>query len=362
MLVSHFLPLVGFLSSTAALPTSQWATQLVLQIAQNPLMEEPVLSAPAVSFSEQIPLAVAAPSPVSLLYQFDEMTALENLAARSNGQLILTATNKANVYSYDPPSNVTSLLYTFPESNSTLGIAEAAPDVFIVAVGNYSGLGGVPGSFSVWSMDFSHNTEKPIVKNITAISEAHSLNGMTAIEGSPDLVLIADSSLGAIWRVNITSGNYSKAIEHVYFANTTDFPIGINGIRTQDHFIFFSNSAQRLYGRIPIDKTGGASAEPEIIARSLPAVRAWDDFAIDWEDKGWIATHSNAVTQVTVGGKQRNFTLDDPTLDIQQPTSLVFGRGSPDAEKTLFVVTSGGTNTNNEDIPGQILAVDTRFV
>ncbi|MCJ1264979.1 hypothetical protein MMC22_004854 [Lobaria immixta] len=164
-------------------------------------LTEPVLSAPAVSFSEQIPLAVAAPSPVSLLYQFDETTALENLAARSNGQLILTATNKANVDSCDPPSNVTSLLHTFPESTSTLGIAETAPDVFIVAVGNYLGLGGVPGSFSVWSMNFSHNTEKPIVKNITAIPEAHSLNGMTAIEGSPDTISTTSHLLNFSWRL-----------------------------------------------------------------------------------------------------------------------------------------------------------------
>ena len=335
MLVSNFLAPLALLGTTAALPTS--------------LLGEPALSARAVS------------SPISVLYQFDEPTALENLAARSNGQLLLTATNQAHVYSYDPRRNVTSLLHTFPNSSSTLGIVEAAPDVFIVVVGDYlagPGFQSVPGTFSVWSIDLNNNSENPIVNRITAIPEAAALNGMTTIKGSSDLVLIADSWLGTIWRVNIKSGLYSKAIEHALFTNTSNFSLGINGIRTVDETLYFVNSAQGLYGRIPINTTGGATAEPEILAHSLPAVLAWDDFVRDSAGNGWITTHPNAVTQVAVGGSQRNFTVDDPKSDIQQPTSLIFGRGSPDAEKTLYVVTAGGIS-ENQQIPGQILAVDT---
>ena len=351
MLVSHVLARLAFLSTTSALPTS--------------LIKEPVLFSPAVSSSAEMPSALSASSPISLLYQFNETAKLENLAARSNGHLLLTSTDQAHVYSYDPRRNVTSLLHKFPKSSSTLGIVEAAPDVFIVAVGNYSAGPGeisVPGTFSVWSMDLNNNPEKPTVNKITAIPEAEALNGMTTIKGSSDLVLIADSWLGAIWRVNITSGSYSKAMEHVLFTNSTSVSLGINGIQTCDETIYFVNSAQRLYGRIPINKTGGATAEPEIIALTLPAVDAWDDFAVDCKGNAWITSHPNAVTQVTLGGRQRNFTVDDPKSDIQQPTALVFGRGSRDAEKTLFVVTAGGTNPEKKQIPGQILAFDTRLI
>ena len=298
--------------------------------------------------------ALNASSPVSLLYTFNgTKIKLENLAARSNGHLLLTSDDQANVYSYDPSRNVTSLLYTFPESRSTLGIVEAAPDVFIVAVGNYS-LARAR-SFSVWSVDLNNYHENPIVNKITAIPEAEALNGMTTIKRSPDLVLIADSFLGVIWRVNIKTGNYSKAIEHVFLTScNSESPFGINGIQTYDEKIYFSNSAQRLYASISIDNTGGATAEPEVIARSLPAVQAWDDFAIDWAGSGWLATHANAVTQVTLGGRQRNFT---GIPDMLQPKSLVFGRGSLDAEKTLFVATEG-----NQTTPSQIFALDTRLI
>ncbi|MCJ1264524.1 hypothetical protein MMC22_004396 [Lobaria immixta] len=275
--------------------------------------------------------ALNASSPVSLLYTFNgTKIKLENLAARSSGHLLLTSDDQANVYSYDPSKNVTSLLYTFPESRSTLGIVEAAPDVFIVVVGKYS-LARAR-SFSVWSIDLNNYHENPIVNKITAIPEAEALNGMITIKRSPDLVLIADSFLGVIWRVNIKTGNYSKAIEHVFLTScNSESPFGINGIQTYDEKIYFSNSAQRL-----------------------PLFTGWDDFAIDWAGSGWLATHANAVTQVTLGGRQRNFT---GIPDMLQPKSLVFGRGSLDAEKTLFVATEG-----NQTTPSQIFALDTRLI
>lgn len=205
--------------------------------------------------------------------------------------------------------------------------AEAAPDVLIVVVGSYSDLGGVPGSFSVGSMDFNNSkTETPIVTNITAIPEAKALNGMTTIKESPHLVLITDSSLGATLRVKIKSGEHSKAIEHVFFTNgTLSFSLAINGIRTYDGTLSFTNPAQQVYGRIPINSTGGATTEPEIIARPLSAEQAWDDFAVEWEGSSWLASHPNAVTDVTLGGRQRIFTAEPA---MEQPTLLVFGRGS----------------------------------
>ena len=342
--------------STKAFPLSHWAGQLIWQIDQSPFVEDtaPQLTTPEVS---------AASSAVSLVYQFDGYTKLENLAARSNGHLLLSAVSHPIIHYLDPHSfrPKPKVLYTFPKVTSMLGIAETTPDFFVVAAGNFSTttFEGVPGSFSVWSIDFTTNKPTgPTVKMITAIPEADALNGLTNIEGSPDLVLISDSRLGAIWRVNTKTGEYSMAIQHVLFTNcTTPFPLGINGITTQDSHVYFINSAQRLYGRIPIDASGAATTEPEIIARSLPAVTAFDDVVIDWEGNGWIATHPNAVTEITPVGKQRNVTADDAKNEIKAPTSLVWGRGSKDAEKMLYLTTAGSQTS-----AGQVISVDTRLM
>lgn len=363
MLFSHFSTL-AFLSITAAVPTSPGTTQLVWNIVQNPLREESVFSAPAVSHLEETPSALDAASPISLLYEFDDKAVtLENLAARSNGQLILTASDSPTIYTFDPRRKIASLLHTLEGYTSCLGIVETTKDVFIVAAGNYSaeGFTAIEGTFAIWSVDVNNWGGKPTVKKVTDIPHAKALNGMTKVEGSSSLVLVADSALGGIWLIDTISGKYSVAIEHVILSSgNSPIPLGVNGIQVFDGKLYFVNSAQRLYGRIAVDKAGVFSGEPEILAHSLPSVQAWDDLAMDWEGNGWLATHANAVTEVTASGKQRNFTAPaDAPPGILHPTSLIFGRGSKSFEKTLFVVTGGGTNDG--PTPGQVFAVDTRL-
>ena len=135
-------------------------------------------------------------------------------------------------------------------------------------------------------------------------------------------------------RVKIKSGEYSKAIEHVFFTNCTgNFSLAINGIRTCDGTLSFTNPAQQLYGRIPVNNTGGATAEPEIIARPLSAEQAWDDSAMEWEGSSWLASHPNAVTDVTLSGSTA-----EPAME--QPTLLIFGRDSH-VGVMLYVVPAG---------------------
>ena len=60
------------------------------------------------------------------------------------------------------------------------------------------------------------------------------------------------------------------------------------------------------------------------------------------------------LIEITTEGKQRNFTADDSDAPMTQPTSAVFGRGSKQEEKTLYLTTSG-----SNDAGGQLFAVNT---
>lgn len=341
-MVRPFLSL--FLAPFSALtgPTSSSASQLVIQVSDDPVN---TVSAPR--------------SAVRMVYQFEERTTLENLAPRSNGQLVLSVTSQPTIYNIDPSKRgqPPRSLYHFPNASSTTGIAEIAPDVFAVVTGNWSTVTyqAVPGTFHVWSVDLTTST--PTAKIISSIPEAGALNGATTLDGSPDLLLIADSTLGAVWRLNLTTGDYSIAIQDPLFSNwSTSFPMGINGIRTFKNSLYFLNSAQGSYGRVPISSDGSATGEVDIIARvEIPRARV-DDFDMDWAGNAWIATHPDVVTQVSVEGNQRNFTGDTggAGLEISQPTSARFGRGSAEEENVLYVVTAGSKTAS-----GQIIALNT---
>ena len=179
---------------------------------------------------------------------------------------------------------------------------------------------------------------------------------MTALDGgSPDIVLIADSVLGALWRVNVTSGEYDKAIDSPLFLNTTNGALGINGLRSFQGSVYFTNSAQGTYGRVPVPYDGSLAGEVQIIATTGSPARL-DDFDIDSEGNAWIATHPNSVIEVTAQGNVKNVT-GEGGASIAQPSSARFGRGSNAQERTLYLATDG-----NQTAAGQVIAVNTCLV
>lgn len=334
-------------SSVLAYPAPYWPDQLISQPPDGRFMENAVAPPPA--------------SAVNLVYQFKNLTKLENLAARSNGHLLLSAVSEPYVYYLEPEARRPSarLLHQFPNATGMTGIVETTPDVFVVIAGNWSTktFKSTPGSFSAWSIDFNTKRKEPDVKFITALPAAAALNGLTTLDGSPDTVLISDSGPGAIWKLNIVTGDHSIAIENQLFANTTRSPLGINGIASFGNKLHFLNSAQRIYGRIPINGDGSAAGMVEVLQIAGKEVFSYDDLAMDWEGNAWIATHTDALTEITVEGKSRNITADEKGVEMTQPTSVVFGRGSKKQEKTVYIVTSGNQTTG-----GQVFAVDTCLI
>jgi hypothetical protein len=84
---------------------------------------------------------------------------------------------------------------------------------------------------NIWTIDLC--SPSPVVKNVTAITNSTIFNGLTAIP-STNLVLGADSALGAVWKVNIRTGEYGIAFSDLLLAPLGTDPgtnLGINGMR-----------------------------------------------------------------------------------------------------------------------------------
>lgn len=96
---------------------------------------------------------------------------------------------------------------------------------------------------------------------------------MTALSPHSDTILIADSGAGVTWSVNTEFGACMKAYNDPLMAPLSPGPgIGVNGIKTQEGKIFFTNSDQTLFASEPVE---GPSAT-KIIA--LPSA---GDFQLD---------------------------------------------------------------------------------
>jgi hypothetical protein len=120
---------------------------------------------------------------------------------------------------FDPDNTI--LVSTFPDALGLLGIAEFQPDQFAVVVGNWSDIpdATTPHSYSVWQVDmrpFLSQYDKllrpAVVRKVTDIPPALFLNGLTLLNWDEEKVLVCDSGLGAVWIVDIVTGDYHIAI------------------------------------------------------------------------------------------------------------------------------------------------------
>lgn len=201
--------------------------------------------------------ATLLPLPNHIITQFPNPTWLENIAVRSNGDLLLTESAPTaslhlvsnldlNHHSYSSKSNGSgsttkrTTTHTFDSLQALFGIAEPLSDVFVVVGRNVSsaasGGGAGDGSengdgkgngnpFFAWGVDFRRTTRPtthttasnsnsdahettPKIKSITQLTQALLPNGVTSLPppGNPNTVLIADSFAGLVWRLDIPYG------------------------------------------------------------------------------------------------------------------------------------------------------------
>jgi len=308
------------------------------------------------------------PLPARIVYQFPSETWIENIAVRPNGDLLLTTLlPKASLYTVQNPQHPharAKLLHTF-DVDSLTGIAEVKPDKFVVLGGNFSANAvGVPGTFSAWVVEFeSARTPSPRIKKSATIRDAVFFNGVTALPGR-DEVLIADSTLGLAWHLDVDTGKYRIGLRepHMLPAPKAPLKIGINGIHFFRGFIYWTNSFEATLYRIKVGHDGRAVAGAAVEVVGKADAMFLDDFAMDSRATAWAATHLDNKLVVIRPNGASTVVLGSPTeLVVAGGTSCAFGRTAKDYQ-TLYVVTDGGiANSGNGAIVegGKVVAVDT---
>ncbi|KAK8120807.1 hypothetical protein PG999_004927 [Apiospora kogelbergensis] len=295
---------------------------------------------------------------LNLIYQFPNLTALENVAVRFSGKLLVTLPTAPELYQVDPfhPVNA-SLVYRFPNATALLGIAEIDHDVFAVVVGTVNPPNPVPGSFSVWRVDmrqFETREDGSVVRKatariITAIPEGALLNGLIRLPGTP-FILVADSGLGVVWRVHTKTAAYTQVLASELMRPPPEGGVlGVNGIRIFGGALYFTNTLQGLFGRVAIrvhgPGAGTAAGEYTVVARNGRA----DDFAFDARGNAYVAQNfDNGIQLITPRGEVSVIAGAKNSTVLESDAACAFGR-TPRDRDTLYVVTSGGLS---ETIPG----------
>lgn len=316
---------------------------------------------------------------IQTIYEFPENTYVENLAVRSNGQILLDVFTSPQLWLVDPhvPGEAI-LIYEFPDALGITGIAEYEDDVFAILAGNFSFSTGVctKGSWSIWSVDLGgaiiNSTadlaaSPPKVSKLADVPAATCLNGMDLLSGGAKKFLMAgDIRTGEIYAVDVDTGSSAVTINNTQTGPAVTYGFGsvsTDGLRVRDADLYFSNIGQGTLVKVPLNPDDGTPAgDAQTVARSLSSMDQWDDFAIDCDGNVYMTTGgSNTIQRVTPEGNVAIFAGNLNSTAIAEPSSVRFGR-KPDDTNVLYVTTAGAmvAPVNGDTVVGaQVLAIRT---
>ena len=280
---------------------------------------------------------------VRKVFQFPFPTWVENVAVRSNGDLLVTF---LSVTPLTPPELVlvdrsanpatSRSIYSFNGTNidGLLGIAELENDVFTFIAGVTS----TPGSYGIWKADL--RADPVAVSKIADVPSGQLLNGLAKL--NDHTLLIADSMAGNVVKLDTRTGKSKVVLEDASMKPKTtngSFKSGVNGLKVQEPFVYYTNSALASLHRVRIDCTTGNAIGPfETLATGMPDA---DDFALQKDGTAFVAVGSgNVIEKVTAGGAQSVFAGGLNSSAIPGPTAAALGRGAD--RDVVYVVTNGG--------------------
>ncbi|KAI8626147.1 hypothetical protein F5Y19DRAFT_228225 [Xylariaceae sp. FL1651] len=292
------------------------------------------------------------------LFEFPNATFVENIAVRSNGHILVTTFDQARLYTIDPtgPSYPT-IVAQIPGETALAGITELTPSKCAVAAGILGNLNFTDSSSSVWLIDFGIGTDEgqPSVTLAANIPEANILNGIVSLPKYRDVILAIDSIQGVMYRINTTLGKVDVAFEDklLGLGDTPVFPLGANGIKIHDGYLYFAQSAQQFFGRVRISDIGDKVGDIEKIVSTPGGFLAYDDFVMTKGGVSYVTMHPNGVAKITRDGKQTVLYDADDIPNLREPTSAALSW-----DETKLYVTTGGNQTDEQVYGGQIVEIE----
>ncbi|VUC21367.1 unnamed protein product [Clonostachys rosea] len=314
-------------------------------------------------------------------------TFLENLAARQNGDLLVTMLedNSTLYYVESPGSGHTALtpIHHFSAASGLLGITETSEDTFLIAMHDFEKLiTPIPGTGAIWEVRFTRKNSKEIkVRKVTDLPNAGMMNGITSVpargsSGSGEqeevAILVADSYNGQLIRVDSVTG-YSEVVLDVpelHARPNATFPIGVNGVKIYNGHVYWSNFERSTMNRIAIDRNGYplGSGTVSTIA-TIPEIQGIDDFVFDQAGNIWGMgdLDNNAFILFRGTDPHNEYSIYQSiaggigSLLLPGCTASTWGRGKND-KHILYVTTNGGmvSPVNGTIVePAKVAAIDT---
>ena len=307
------------------------------------------------------------PLPVEVVSNIGLGVWIENIAVRESGP-ILGVGLTPNLFQVNPLGDTAPVIVeTFPSPiTALLGLTEVLPDVFYVAAGNVTNttVQVTPNTLSVWRVNMAGFTTKngliTPVRKVADFPDAGILDSMTTLNAAQGLILIGDNYKGVVWLLNVNTGFKSVLLNMTDMAPIAgDIPhLGINGIKYTDGNLYFTNTDQQLFVRLPLSMNGVVTGNAVVLnsAFGMP-----DDFALDCVNNAFVALNSNSIGLLQPNGNSTVLAGGSTSTVLPGVTGAKFGRTATDSQ-VLYMGTTGGSfvyaTTRDFTVSGGVSKID----
>lgn len=297
---------------------------------------------------------------VTALHTFSDPTWLENLAIRSNGEILTTRLDVPMLYQVNHITGAPVEVATWnaSEYSGALGIAEGTEDVFYVILAaffeqaTFIKTSGVNSIFKIDMSTFSLDSDGAVetnatVTHLTDIPEADFLNGMATLDDSH--IYVGDVYSGVIYLIDVSNGEYQVAVNDTLAKFSVDGEpastnLGSNGLKVRDDYLYWTNTARGFLARIPVGTDGFPTGDSAIVATNLAKA---DDFQFRDNGEVFVAQNQQDTLSHAYGVESGGVVVakaiagSNISTVLAGVTSPKFGRTSTDSNR-LYLSTSGG--------------------
>lgn len=118
---------------------------------------------------------------------------------------------------------------------------------------------------------------------------------------------------------------------------SASFPLGVNGLKLFDDYLYYSNSGVPVFARIPIDTFTGVTTGPAELVANISLV---DDFVFRADGTAWMCQNRLESLSMIVDGNTTLVAGSPTETTLAGVTAGQFGR--TDATKNILYLTTNG--------------------
>jgi hypothetical protein len=312
-----------------------------------------LLPATIASALPDVPLKQGLPISTTIYQPAQNGTWIENIVHLPDNDLLLTRVDVPELWRLNPSTREAKLLHNFAETgvNSLAGITQLQPNLFAILGARFDLVPApklYPGSGKVFLADLT-DSQKPRFTTAKNISDSLLPNGAATFD--KDTIIIADSVLGVLYRLNVFTGALGLVSNDTLLKSTPEQLVGVNGVKVwsppvssyaegkkEQKYLYFTSSAQELFARIPLTPSAAPAGPIEIIAANVGSF--FDDFILDSRDGSALAATNtnNTVLRISAEGKVTRVLGSQDSFTVAGATALAWGENGE-----VFVTTAGAT-------------------